>query len=308
MIGSGYLTFGIAKVGWPTHSPHTATMLLPDSGGLVPHSKVLLSGIRIGQVTDVDRDATGVSITMRIDGQYGIPAAGPVSIENLSALGEPYIEFTPTATGEPYLPDGARIEAARVSRPMSMSDLAQQATALLQQVDPDTVNSVVSTLVEGFAGSEAVMPQLARSTQLLAATLLSRTDTIRRMLVDLQAHADDMSWTGPALSEAAGPWAAFGPKVGHVIDSFAKIIQKGDVPADYTIDKPDEIGLIPLLNQLSSRVTRMGPDMLALLPVMSPMATSGANALRHLDISALIEQALQATSADGALQLQVNVK
>ncbi|AHH18451.1 Mce family protein MceF [Nocardia nova SH22a] len=308
VFGCAYLTFGVAKVDWPPRSARTATVLLPDSGGLVPRSKVLLSGIQIGHVTTVSRGSSGVDVSIQLDGEHRAPAAGPVRIENLSALGEPYLEFTPPDAAGPYLPDGARIQASRVRLPASIPDLAAQTTALLQQVDPEVVESVVHTFGQAFAGTDAVMPELGRSTQLLAATLLSRTDTIRKMLVDLQAHADDMEWAGPALTGAAEPWGAFGPKVSDVIGSFSKIIQQGDVPRDYLVDKPDEIGLVPLLDQLSQRITKLGPDLSALLPVLAQPVASSTNMLRQLDISALISQALAATSADGALQLQINVK
>jgi virulence factor Mce-like protein len=306
VLGVGYLVFGVAKV-TPQTRP-TATMTLADSGGLRPHSKVLLSGIEVGRVTDVRHVGTGVTVTFQYEDRYRVPATGPVRIQSLSGFGEPYLEFVPTTPGGPYLHDGQSVAADQVSLPVSIPEVAQQVTTVLGQVDPDAINSIVGTFSTGFHGTEAVIPRIARSTDLLAATLLSRTDIIRKMLLDLQRNADDMAWAGPDLLAAAQPWGDFGPRVSAMVTALAPLARTGDVPADYLVDTPDSIGLIPLLDRLAEWSKQQGPDLAKLFPVMQPLVTSAQSALQHLDISSLIEQALTATSSDGALPLRVTVK
>ncbi|MFD6161092.1 MlaD family protein [Nocardia sp. NPDC060256] len=306
LVGS-YLTFGVVRVDWFTDTT-SATMLLADSGGLLPRSKVLLSGIEIGQVTSVAHQGPSVEVAFRFDAEYRIPTASSARIEALSGLGEPYLEFRPTAAGGPYLRDGQRVDATTVAKPVSIPEVARAATRLLEQLDPKAIAGIVETFDQGLAGTESVIPQLSRSTDLLAATLLSRTDVIRKMLVDLQARATELSWAGPELDKAAGPWAEFGPRVADVAAAVARIARTGNGPPDYLIDTDQTIGLIPLLKEVAAKITLLGPDLQALLPVFQPVVAATTGVAHQIDLGALISQALNATSPDGALNLQITVK
>ncbi|MFC9998608.1 MlaD family protein [Nocardia sp. NPDC127526] len=303
IVGSAYLAFGVAHVDWLTRYT-SATLTIPDSAGLMPRSPVLLSGIEIGQITSVRNTGSGVVVGFRVRESARIPLTSSVRIETLSALGEPYIEFRPTAAGGPYLRDGQAVDTARVQLPTSIPEFAQQVTRILDQLHPDTVKSLVATLTQGLAGSAAVVPTLARSTTLLASTLLSRTRLLQELFTDLQVHADDLDWVGPAMTEAAGPWGEFGPKINDVAVGVARVIRTGRMPEDYTTGT----GLIPFLHAVTDWLERAGPDLAQLGPLLRPLTDTATAALQPLDLSSLITQALQATTDDGALRLRLTVK
>lgn len=303
MLGVGYLVFGVADVK-PFREYTTSTMVLTDSGGLGPRSPILLSGVRVGEVTSINRTPGGAEVKFRVEGIYRIPVTSSVVVENLSALGEPYIAFKPTGAGGPYLRNGQRVETSRITMPLSIPDAARTMTDLLNQLDPRTINSLVSTLHQGFSGLDEVVPNLSRSTDLLAATLLTRMPEIRRILVGLQNIGDDMQWTGPTLAESGPLWGQFGVAARDVADALARFVRVGKMPDDYVGDG----GLIPFLNRMRNELDKIGPDLAKLAPVLQPLAASGAQAIPQLDISALIAQSLAATSADGSIPVQINVK
>ncbi|WP_084510443.1 MlaD family protein [Nocardia lijiangensis] len=307
LIGVGYLSFGVVRVGWFTE--HTeATMTIPDSGGLLPRSKVLLSGIEIGQITAVAHTREGIDVSFRYDAEYLVPTNSSVRIETLSALGEPYLEFRPTAADGPYLRDGDRLAAASVQRPVSIPEVARTATQLLEQVDPATVAAIIDNFSIGLAGTESVIPQLSRAGDLLAATLLSRTDLIRKLLADLQTQATDMTWAGGELTAASTPWADFGPRVGEVAAAIARVVRIGDTPADYLTDTEDVVGLLPFLAALTTQLDQLGPELRELFPVVQPLLALTTGVIGKIDLGSLISQALHATTPDGALQLQITVR
>ncbi|WP_328403635.1 MlaD family protein [Nocardia sp. NBC_00403] len=307
LVGSTYLSLGVVRVGWLNEYTE-ATMVLTDSGGLLPRSKVLLSGIEVGTVTSVSHTGTTVSVRFRVDDRYRIPSSSMARIETLSGLGEPYLDFRPASGDGPYLRDGQIVDAAEVTVPISIPEVAQTATRLLNQLDPQAMAAIIPTFTEGLAGTETVIPQLSRATDLLAATLLVRSDVIRQMLIAFQANANDMAWSGPALTDASGPWAAFGPRVSEVAAAIARVIRKGNVPADYVIDTPETVGLVPFLRQLAERINAIGPDLATMIPMLQPLIPLATNAVRPLDIGSLITQALDTTSPDGTLNLQLTVK
>lgn len=303
VVGSAYLAFGVAKVDWLKDYTR-ASMTIPDSVGLMPRSPVLLSGIRVGQVTSVRNTGHGVLVEFRIEDTYRVPVTSAVRIETLSALGEPYIEFTPTVAGGPYLRDGQAVDTRRVRTPTSLPDFARTMTELLEQLHPETMKALVSTMAQGLSGVDTMIPPLARSTSLLTSTLLARTDLIRRMLDDLQAHAADMWWVESAMTDAAGPWGAFGPKLNDVAAGVAEVIRVGKMPDDYTTGT----GLIPFLHEVTAYLETAGPELRQLIPVLTPLASTAAGSLHSIDLSSLITQALNSTTSDGALRLQLTVK
>ncbi|MFF0456477.1 MlaD family protein [Nocardia africana] len=206
VIALAYLTFEVVGVDWFAGYAKL-TMTLTNSGSLGPESPVLLSGVRVGKVVSVRNGDDGVQVSMRVRDDYHIPVASTVTIENLSALGEPQVRFTPVKGGSgPYLRDGQHIDTRAIRMPTSIPEVARQVTHLMEQLDPQAIGDLVDTFNRGLAGTDVIVPQLARSTSLLAATLLARTDAIHSMFTDLQALGADMDWTGPAMSAAAPGW------------------------------------------------------------------------------------------------------
>ncbi|MFI1912887.1 MlaD family protein [Nocardia sp. NPDC020380] len=307
VLGSAYLAFGVVRVDWFRHDLDAA-MTIPQSGGLLPRSKVLLSGVQVGQVTSVAHVAGGVLVHFRVSDRYPIPTASTVRIDGLSGLGESYVEFEPPSGAGPYLRDGQTLQAAQVVAPVSIPEIAKTTTALMRQLDPAALSSIVNTFGQALSGTDAVVPELSRATDLLAATLVSRTDLIRRMLTDLQAHATDMDWAEPSLLNAAGSWADFGPRVSDVAASIAAVIRAGDLPESFQENSKDKLGLVPFLQQISDRVKEIGPELAPLAPLLAPLYATATPIIQRLDLGSLISQALHATSPDGALRLQITVK
>ncbi|WP_067568750.1 MlaD family protein [Nocardia acidivorans] len=301
VLGAGYLTFGVVRVDWFQHYTH-ATLMLPNSGGLQVNSPVLLSGVPVGRITAVETVAQSARVRLRIEDIYRIPVASTLRIENLSALGEPYVLITPNG-GAPYLADGAQIEARQVLLPLSVPEMATAATDLIGQFDPQVLTDLVRTFNEGLSGSESLFPQLSRSADLLAATLLSRLPQLRTMLIDLQTMGGDMEWLGPALTKGGPEWGRFGSKVRDVVNALEELTRGKGFPEDYLTGS----GLVPFLHQFSDRLDQMGPELRPLAPMLAPLAASGGDSMRGLDLSALITQALGSTG-DGALRLQIAVR
>ncbi|UGT38831.1 MlaD family protein [Nocardia yamanashiensis] len=303
VFGSAYLAFGVTGVDWFTGYTKL-TMTLSNSGSLGPKSPVLLSGVRVGEITSVRNGSAGVQVDFRIRDDYRIPLSSTVTVENLSALGEPYVQFTPAkAAGAPYLRDGQRIDTAATRAPTSIPEVARQLTHLMNQLDPTAIAHLVDTFTQGLAGTETIVPQLARSTDLLAATLLARSGALHTMLTDLQTLGVQMDWTGPALSAAAPGWSALGGSFDNAAEAIAQIVRIGNVPEMYTTGT----GLVPFTQELTSTLDQLGPDLAKLVPVLKPLSAIATSALQSIDLSALITQALAATG-DGVVRLQITVK
>lgn len=108
LLGAVYMSVGVLDIS-PTKQVTRLTLLLNTSGGLMPTSDVTMRGIKVGRVTGIETTATGLAVSIDLDRAHPVPADSPISVENLSAAGEQYIDFKPKLIAPPYFSDGTVI-------------------------------------------------------------------------------------------------------------------------------------------------------------------------------------------------------
>ena len=302
LFGVAYMSIGVLHMD-PRRSYFTADMRLDNSGGLGASSPVLLSGIPVGRTESVSTQATGVLVHLRIDDRYKIPVSSEVHIEQLSALGEPYIEFSPPSGAGPFLRNGMVIGADRIQMPMTITALSARLVDLLNSAHPEAIARLVDTFDHALAGTDTAMQTLQRSTGLLAAALLSRTGSIRQLFADVQALGGNIDWLGPAMADAGPKFGAFGITLSQIVVNGAQLAEARPVD-DYFANG----GLVPFLGEASELIKKIGPGLVPLGPALQPVVTDALRRTPPLDISALIDQALQSVDPDGTLNFRITVK
>ncbi|RMI30040.1 MlaD family protein [Nocardia stercoris] len=302
VVGIGYMSVGVLHLD-PRRSYLTADMRLDNSGGLAVNSPVLLVGVQVGRIESVSKQASGALVRLRIDDRYHIPLSSAVRVEQLSALGEPYVEFAPESADGPYLRDGQTISTNRIRMPMTITALSAKVVELLEQVHPETVAALVSTFDHALSGTDAAVQTLQRSTSLLAATLLSRTPELRRLFADLQAMGANMDWLGPALTTAGPPFGYFGATLSQIVEGGATLVESRPVEGYFTGD-----GLVPFLTKLTDLVRQLGPDAVPVTPAIAPAIADAEHSAPALDIGTLLKQALQTVDPDGTVHVHIALK
>lgn len=160
LLGAGYLTFGVLDLR-PTAQLTRLTLLLDNSGGLMPVSQVTMRGIQVGKVTGIRTTPTGLRVSIDLDRAHPVPVDSAISIQNLSLAGEQYIDFRPKHLAPPYFGDGAVIPADRVAPAVTVSDLLNKANAVLSALNPGYVNNIVTNVAQAFADNDAALDSLA---------------------------------------------------------------------------------------------------------------------------------------------------
>ncbi|RJO79379.1 MCE family protein [Nocardia panacis] len=301
-LGASYLTFGVVRAD-PFAEYTNASMVLKDSGGLGVGSPILLTGIPVGKVTAVDNSAAGVEVRFRVDGAQHLPTDSTITIEHLSALGEPYVQFVPKTQGGPYLRDGQRLDTRSVTAPLSIPQAARLVTRTMNQLDPKVVGSLLNTASGALSGTQSTIPGLARSGDLLAATIMSRSPRIAELLNSFQYAAGDIAWAGPATSAAAPNLVRFGASLEELVEAVGRLVNQPNTPQMYL----EGNGLVPFLQQVNERLDKVGPEVRSMLPGLRPLTDSLTATGPEIDISALIAQALAQTGED-AVKVRVTVK
>jgi phospholipid/cholesterol/gamma-HCH transport system substrate-binding protein len=167
LLGAAYMSVGVLDMS-PTRQVTRLTLMLNTSGGLMPTSEVTMRGIKVGRVTGIQATTTGLAVSMELDRAHPVPADSAVSVENLSAAGEQYVEFKPKLIAPPYFSDGSVITADRVAPMVTGSDLLTKANALMSALNLDQVHTIINNAAAAFAGNDHTVDSLATTAALTA--------------------------------------------------------------------------------------------------------------------------------------------
>ena len=207
LLGAAYMSVGVLDMS-PTRQVTRLTLLLNTSGGLMPTSEVTMRGVKVGRVTGIETTTSGLAVSIDLDRAHPVPANSAISVENLSAAGEQYIEFKPKLIAPPYFPDGAVIPADRVAQMVTGSDLLTKANALMSALNLDQVHTIINNMSAAFAGNDDTLDSLATTAGLTAkvvhddkqllATLFNNISTFTTNLGEINA-GEIISETGKVL-------------------------------------------------------------------------------------------------------------
>jgi phospholipid/cholesterol/gamma-HCH transport system substrate-binding protein len=210
LLGAAYMAIGVLDIS-PTKQVTRLTLMLNTSGGLMPTSEVTMRGIKVGRVTGIQTTASGLAVSMDVDQKYRVPADSMVSVENLSAAGEQYIDFRPKVIAPPYFTDGAVIPAERVAPIVTASDLLTKANVLFTALNLDQIHGIINDMSAAFKGNDETIDSLAvtagltakviRDDKELLNTLFSNVSTFTTNLGDLHA-GEIISETGKLLPQS----------------------------------------------------------------------------------------------------------
>ena len=108
-------------------------------GGLKPSAQVLMSGVQVGTVTDMQLapDAKSVTITLRIYSQYVLHKDARFVIEQSGFLGDQYVGILPTKNEGGKFKSG---DEAWAETPLDLQEVARSAAGFLQHIDSAATN------------------------------------------------------------------------------------------------------------------------------------------------------------------------
>lgn len=116
------------------HGTYILNLHTADVGGLKQQSGVLLAGVAVGNVSDIQLDSSGtnVNIVLKIYKKYPIYHDARFVIEEAGFLGDHYISVIPTANTIPLLTNEAVVEC---EPPFNLQEVARGAAGFVQRLD-----------------------------------------------------------------------------------------------------------------------------------------------------------------------------
>jgi phospholipid/cholesterol/gamma-HCH transport system substrate-binding protein len=281
----------------PPSARTNLSMDVPDINGLVPGSNVLLRGAPVGKVSSTRTSLQASTIDFYVDGQYRIPVDTEVRLENLSALGESYIEFVPRSDGGQTLQDGQRIPTESVTHPPSVSELTTSVVRVLNQLDPGAIRRIISESDAALPDPKTVLPNLSRASTEFNNMVKGMNGQGRQLLSNFQTLLRNAEWVSPALTSLAPQTQTIGIDFQDLFKHF---------PVLYSRDEPDSImNLNNLVVRIQALLDDRGGDLKVLGEAFQPKLNMIAGALMNFDTGQILDHFLQQVPADGTITLRV---
>jgi phospholipid/cholesterol/gamma-HCH transport system substrate-binding protein len=276
------------------------SMDVADINNVVVESNVLFRGVPVGKVSGIDSSVSTATIHFYIDGKYKVPADSLVRLENLSALGESYLELEPQSSGGPAFRDGQRIAADYVKQPPSISELGTSVVRVLNELNPGQLQNVIDEADTALPDPYAVLPNLQRASLLLRNTTTDLNGRGKEALENVQSLLENAGFVGPALAGAAPSVRDVGPGIQTLWNNGANIILRDDSPGSvYVFGK--------FLQRIQKMLDDRAPDIRVLTEPLMPNINAIAASLATIDSSQILGNLLAAVPADGAINLHVTL-
>lgn len=280
----------------PAHRTNLS-MDVPDINGLVVDSNVLLRGAPVGKVTGLSTSLQASTVTFYVDGEYQIPADSDVRLENLSALGESFIEFVPRSAGGPALKDGQRIATKSVTQPPSISELATSVVRVLGQLDPEALGRIVTEADAALPDPRIALPNLSRASTLFNNMVNGMNGQGQQLLSNFQTLLRNAEWVNPALTKLV-------PHAKDIGVGGQDLFKHFPVLADR--DEPNGLfNLYHLLVRIQGLLDDRGGDLKVLGEAFQPKLNSVAASLMNFDTGQILDNFLNSMPADGTVTLRV---
>lgn len=300
LLGAAYMSIGVLDIS-PTKQVTRLTLMLNTSGGLMPTSEVTMRGIKIGRVTGIQTTATGLAVSIDLDRAHPVPADSAISVENLSAAGEQYIDFKPKLIAPPYFADRAVIPAERVAPMVTGADLLTKANALVSALNLDQVRTIISNIsaalgrnddtVDSLATTAGLTAKVIRDDKQLLATLFNNVSTITTDLGDIEA-GEVISETGKLLPRSVPAFLAMIHEIETLSHTGVGVVGPDD-PAGILVAKVSQY-----LDMLAGPLSTFTP---VLQPALAPLHDVKVDAGHWLDF-------WESTFNDtGGMRVQLNV-
>jgi phospholipid/cholesterol/gamma-HCH transport system substrate-binding protein len=282
----------------PPEKRTNLAMDVADVNNLVAGSNVLLRGVPVGKVDRIDTSISTATVHFYIDNKYTVPADSSVRLENLSALGESYLELVPQHAGGPAFVDGQHVAAESIVAPKSISELGATVVRTLKELDPGQLQNVINQADAALPDPYTVLPNLERAGKVLHNTTTGLNGQGRRALENLQSLLEHAGFVGSLLAQPAPSLKELGPQIAKMWNAGLDFTLRNDMPGSvYVFGK--------FMQRLQQFLDDRGPDLRVMMEPLTPNVQAIASALSNVDTSQILTNLLAATPPDGAIELHV---
>jgi len=149
-----------------------------DAAGLRPDSPVEVSGLRVGQVSNIELDGDQVLVNFHIDGDVQIGDRSEAAIKTKTVLGAKFVEVTPRGGGR----QSGTIPLDRTTSPYQLADALGDLSTTVNGLNTNELSASLATLAETFSETPPDVRVAVEGASRFADIIARRDDQVRSLL------------------------------------------------------------------------------------------------------------------------------
>jgi phospholipid/cholesterol/gamma-HCH transport system substrate-binding protein len=225
------VAMGAAIVLWPGSSAVTVTAHLSSAVGLYPGSDVRILGVPVGKVVSVKPAGPSVTVVLRYDGKYRVPAEAKAAVVAPSLVSDRYVQLLPAYTGGPALRDGADIPLARTAVPVELDQITGNLDQLSTALGPNGANKngalsdLLDTASRNLDGNGQRIHDAVGDLSQATATLAGGRDDLFATVKNLQSFTSTLAANDPQVRQLNTDLASVSDQLAGERDDLGAALQ-----------------------------------------------------------------------------------
>lgn len=243
LVLAGFLTLKFSKGPSLFADTYDLRLETTDVGGIRTGASVLMAGVKVGYISQLQLDPSGRTVTMvaKIDSPYKIYSNAHFSVQQAGFLGDMYVAVEPASEEEAAAGPPAHVlkpdEAVQCDEPFNIQEVARSGASLLQRFDDMAVrlDEAVSRINRSVLSEETL------------GNVTAAVDNLRQMSdrgVTTLGGVDSLIATNaPGLSESISNLVVFSEQLNTVAKEFEEIVTTNRVEISSAIKNIDSATL-----------------------------------------------------------------
>jgi phospholipid/cholesterol/gamma-HCH transport system substrate-binding protein len=134
LVAAGaFAAYELTRSETPTY---TLTADVEQAPNLFEGGRVMVRGVEVGEITEVDPGPDSVRLTLTLDGSVKVPMDARLSVVPITVIADRYVQIYPPYRGGPAMEAGTNIPLDDTTIPAELDDVLKQLQGLLAALEP----------------------------------------------------------------------------------------------------------------------------------------------------------------------------
>ncbi|MDI2030323.1 MCE family protein [Saccharopolyspora sp. TS4A08] len=223
-----------------TGSTREYRAVFTNAEGLIPGSDVMIAGVRVGKVTEIELDDGLARVAFDLAADQRIPSDGVAAVRYADMLGGRFLSLS-SGRG-PALPEGAEIPVERTRPPLDLTALLNGFKPLFDAIDPGQVNQLAGEIVAVFDGEQGTITDLLTKVVAVTSALAEQDQVIGQVVDNLNGALGTLDQNREQMRELISGLAQLTSAVAQQAPQIAESVDNGAALAGSLDDALDDLG------------------------------------------------------------------
>jgi virulence factor Mce-like protein len=229
-----------------------------------PGYEVRVRDYPVGTISDVqvDRKTFSAIYTLKLDPGTAVARDTKAVLVPKTLFGDKYVQLDPAVPGQPELQNGDRIARANTQDPVEIQQVFDEATPVLQALDPPKFGAALAAMSQGLGGEGDNLRRLTDGWTDVMQEFANHSADLQTILTKVPGVAGTFAERGQDLTTAAVDLGKVADVLAKAEPSLGPLLQQNAALADKAAD---------LLSNKPARLGQIIPDMVDVVALTDEM-------------------------------------